>query len=119
MFAHYSILIIIISEVHVYIEVEDALKVLKTYKKGRLKSFKNRSDAIAYARTGSKQSCNNSMTTVQEQSSNFKTPTNEELISFKKLIEAGDLKAVKSIVWENPKYLISSGDTPAILQVNI
>lgn len=87
-----------------------------------MKSFKNHSDAVAYARTGYKQSFyDHSMTvaTVQEQSSNFKAPSTQELIIFKKLIEAGNLEAVKNIVWENPRYLISSGDTPAILQVNM
>lgn len=101
--------------------MQDALKVIKTYKKGRLKNFKNHSDAIAYARTGYEQSCNNSLTTAvtQEQSSNFKEPKPQKFIAFKRLIEAGDLEAVKNTVWENPRYLISSGDTPAILQVNI
>lgn len=101
--------------------MQDALKVIKMYKKGRLKNFKNRSDAIAYARTGYEHSCNHSLTiaVAQEQSSNFKEPKTEKLIAFKRLIEAGDLEAVKNTVWENPRYLISSGDTPAILQVNI
>jgi len=102
--------------------MQTALKVIKMYKKGRLKSFKNCSDAVAYAKTGYKQSSyNHSVTiaTLQEQSSNFKAPSTQELIAFKRLIEDGDLDAVKNIVWENPRYLISSGDTPAILQVNI
>ncbi|XP_011632417.1 ankyrin repeat and LEM domain-containing protein 2 isoform X2 [Pogonomyrmex barbatus] len=97
-----------------------ALKVINTYKKGRLKSFKNYSDAVAYAKTGYKQcSCNHSTTTamIQEQSNNFRAPKTQEFIAFKRLIEDGDLEAVKNIVWENPRYLISSADTPAILQM--
>ncbi|XP_018299937.1 ankyrin repeat and LEM domain-containing protein 2 isoform X2 [Mycetomoellerius zeteki] len=105
---------------HVYLEMQAALKVINTYKKGRLKSFKNRSDAVAYARTGYKQSsCNHpgTVAVAQEQSSNFKAPNTQDLIAFKRLIENGDVKAVKNIVWENPRYLISSGDKPAILQM--
>lgn len=99
-----------------------ALKVIKIHKKARLKTFKNRSDAEAYARNGQDQSIDHSIyssSVVQEKSSNFKAPEPQELVGFKKLIESGDLEAVKSIVWENPRYLISSGDTPAILHVSI
>jgi len=101
--------------------MQDALKRINMYKKGRLKSFKNYSDAVAYARTGYKQSSSNHPVTViaQEQSSNFRAPSTQDLIAFKWLIESGDVKAVKNIVWENPRYLISSGDTPALLQVNM
>ncbi|XP_039313220.1 ankyrin repeat and LEM domain-containing protein 2 isoform X4 [Solenopsis invicta] len=105
---------------HIYLEMQDALKVINTYKKGRLKSFKNYSDAVAYAKTGYKESTNNySMTvaTVKEQSSNFEAPSPQDLTAFKRLIQDGDLETVKNIVWENPRYLISSGDTPAILQI--
>jgi len=102
--------------------MQDALKVINRYKKGRLKSFKNHSDAVAYATTGYKQSSSNqpvTATVAQEQSNNFRAPSTQDLIAFKWLIENGDVKAVKNIVWENPRYLISSGDTPALLQVNM
>ncbi|KYN01665.1 PREDICTED: ankyrin repeat and LEM domain-containing protein 2 [Cyphomyrmex costatus] len=103
---------------HVYLEMQAALKVINTYKKGRLKSFKNSFDAVTYARTGYKQSSSNHpVTATVQESSNLKAPTTQELIAFKRLIENGDVKTVKNIVWENPGYLISSGDTPAILQM--
>lgn len=100
-----------------------ALKVIKIHKKARLKTFRNRLDAEAYAKSGQEQSTDSISTyptivVTQEKSSNFKAPKPQELVSFKKLIESGDLEAVKNIIWENPRYLISSGDTPAILQVN-
>ncbi|XP_036149311.1 ankyrin repeat and LEM domain-containing protein 2 isoform X2 [Monomorium pharaonis] len=100
--------------------MESALKVIKTYKKGRFKSFKNYSAAVAYAKSGYKQfSTNNYSTTatVQEQTSNFKAPSPQDLSAFKRLIESGNLEAVKNTAWENPRYLISSGDMPAILQM--
>lgn len=102
----------------------DALKVIKEHKRARLKTFKNRSDAEAYTRTGYTQSCDSHPTSttvalIQETCSNFKAPKLQELTSFKKLIESGNIDNVRSIIWANPRYLISSGDTPEILQVSI
>ncbi|XP_020300811.1 ankyrin repeat and LEM domain-containing protein 2 isoform X2 [Pseudomyrmex gracilis] len=110
-----------IENIHVYEDMSQALEVIKEHKKARVKTFKNRSDAEAYARTGEQLSLSNSfiafpVVAMQEQSSNFKTLKSQELVSFRKLIENGDLESVKRAVWENPRYLISSGDTPAILQ---
>lgn len=46
----------------------------------------------------------------------FRAPTKQELIEFRKLIEAGEYEHVKSIIWDNPRYLVSSGDTPTALK---
>ncbi|XP_030371351.1 uncharacterized protein LOC115621757 [Scaptodrosophila lebanonensis] len=46
----------------------------------------------------------------------FRAPTKHELIEFRKHIEAGNCKQVKRLVWKNPRYLISSGDTPTTLK---
>lgn len=101
----------------------DALMVIKEYKKARLKTFNNRPDAEAYSRTGQVQFSNHrstvTPTTVAQEKCNFKAPKPQEFVAFRKLIESGDLKSVRSTVWTNPRYLISSGDTPAILHVNI
>ena len=35
----------------------------------------------------------------------------------RKAIEAGDKATVLNLAWSNPRYLISSGDTPTVLQV--
>ncbi|XP_072746594.1 ankyrin repeat and LEM domain-containing protein 2 isoform X2 [Anoplolepis gracilipes] len=106
---------------HIYLEMQAALQVIQTYKKGRLKIFKNHSDAVAYVRTGYEQPCSNSTVlptpVAQEKSNNFKAPETKELQAFKRLIKNGDLELVKKTVWENPRYLISSGDTPEILQM--
>lgn len=89
-----------------------------------MKSFKTRLEAEQYAKFGPKEinGCNIKIPTItitsDEKSSSFKAPKSQELVAFRKLIESGDLDAVKKTVWDNPRYLISSGDTPAILQVS-
>lgn len=119
-----SRLVLVTENIRVYQDKGEALKVIKEFKTGRLKSFKKRSEAEEYAKTGSeKANCVNNTSVpaavpvVEEKSSNFKTPRSQELVCFRKLIKDGDLYAVKSTVWGNPRYLIGSGDTPAILQV--
>lgn len=53
---------------------------------------------------------------VAEKVSNFRGPTSQELVKFRKNIEQGKYEEVHSTVWSNPRYLISSGDTPTILK---
>ena len=111
---------------HVYADKIDALKVIKLHKNARLKSFKNRMEAENFARNGQEEPFDNQsddhviateQTVGEEKSSNFKGPKSQDLVRFRKLIESGDVEAVRSFIWENPRYLVSSGDTPAILQV--
>ncbi|XP_060830674.1 ankyrin repeat and LEM domain-containing protein 2 [Bombus pascuorum] len=109
--------------IRVYQDKAEALKVIKEFKTGRLKSFKKRSEAEEYAQTGFEKSnymnstlINATVPVVEEKSNNFKAPRSQDLICFKKLIKDGDLYAVKTTIWGNPRYLIGSGDTPAILQ---
>lgn len=53
---------------------------------------------------------------VGEKASNFRGPTSQELVKFRKNIEQGKYDEVHSTVWTNPRYMISSGDTPTILK---
>ncbi|XP_017056273.1 ankyrin repeat and LEM domain-containing protein 2 homolog [Drosophila ficusphila] len=46
----------------------------------------------------------------------FQAPTKQELAEFRRQIEGGHIDQVKRIVWKNPRYLISSGDTPTSLK---
>ncbi|XP_076628360.1 ankyrin repeat and LEM domain-containing protein 2 [Colletes latitarsis] len=110
-------------ENRIYQDKAEALKVIKEFKTGRLKSFKNLSEAEEYAKTGFEKTnyTNNStisttVPVVEEKSNNFKVPRSQDLVCFRKLIKDGNLHAVKSTMWGNPRYLIGSGDTPAILQ---
>ncbi|XP_043255816.1 ankyrin repeat and LEM domain-containing protein 2 homolog [Colletes gigas] len=110
-------------ENRIYQDKAEALKVIKEFKTGRLKSFKNLSEAEEYVKTGFEKTnyTNNStisttVPVVEEKSNNFKVPRSQDLVCFRKLIKDGNLHAVKSTMWGNPRYLIGSGDTPAILQ---
>lgn len=116
-------------DVHIYQDMAQALEVIKEHKRARVKTFKNRSDAEVYARTGEqllpRPPPSNSFTAppaivvTQEKSSNFKALKSQELVGFRKLVEKGDLESVRKAIWENPRYLVSSGDTPAIVQVKL
>lgn len=114
-------------QLHVYTDKSKALDVVKKYKKGRFKSFKTHTEAKVFAEHGNEQSFSSATETqtpvnnkksysAEEKSSNFKAPKSQDTVRFRKFIESGNLATVKQVVWENPRYLISSGDTPAILQ---
>ncbi|XP_055304367.1 ankyrin repeat and LEM domain-containing protein 2 homolog isoform X3 [Sitodiplosis mosellana] len=53
---------------------------------------------------------------VGEKTSNFRGPTSQELIKFRKMIEQGDKESAQNLIKSNPRYLVSSGDTPTILK---
>ncbi|XP_049286972.1 ankyrin repeat and LEM domain-containing protein 2 homolog [Anopheles funestus] len=46
----------------------------------------------------------------------FVAPSSQKLVAFRKLIEANNIEEVRTMVLQNPRYLISSGDTPTILK---
>lgn len=47
----------------------------------------------------------------------FKAPSPQEMVALRKSIEAGLAATVRDRVWDNPRFLVSSGNTPSILQV--
>lgn len=47
----------------------------------------------------------------------FKAPSPQDMVALRKAIEKGCINLVRDRVWDNPRYLISSGNSPAILQV--
>lgn len=98
--------------------------MVKKYKKARFKAFNYYHEAEAFAIHGCECSttdgANKSETgspLVGEKPSQFRAPKWQDLIKFRKAIEAGDLQSVYSTIWDNPRYLVSLGDTPSILQV--
>jgi hypothetical protein len=111
---------------HVYTDKSEAMKILKTYKRARFKPFKKREDAVEFAVHGSEilvvtselsENLEATNPAVGEKPSPFKGPKAQDLVQLRKVIERGDICTFKITVWENPRYLVSSGDTPAILQV--
>lgn len=114
------------TKLHIYCDKSEALKVIKKHKQARLKSFKTLEEAQEFSRNGLESVLSNPLAHAvplievsEEKSSNFKAPKPQVMVQFRKLIEKGDLQSVKTTIWENPRFLVSSGDTPAILQVSI
>lgn len=53
-----------------------------------------------------------------EKPNEFKSPRVQDLTAkLRNAVETGDEEAFKRLVWENPRYLIGSGDNPTIVQV--
>lgn len=112
---------------NVFQDKEAALKIAKKHKKSRFKAFQFYHEAVEFSCNGSEHPNNNSaidcndgdkkdITTTGEKASPFRTPRPQELIEFRNKIEQGNLISVQEMIDYNPKYLVSSGDTPSILQ---
>jgi ankyrin repeat protein len=48
--------------------------------------------------------------------SNFPAPKSQDLVKFRKEIEQNNMAKVYDLIMSNPRYLVSSGDTPSILK---
>lgn len=107
----------------VFVDKSEALKLVKKYKRARFKAFRTLKEATDFADYGAETSNNSWVTSppqepinVGEKPSPFKGPKPQDFVRLRKSIENGEFETVKKVVWENPRYLVSSGDTPAILQ---
>lgn len=116
---------------NVFQDKSEVLKAVKKYKKARFKAFNYYHEALEFAVHGSEYPNNNttldglyekqngeSAQVVGEKPCRFRAPKSQDIVKFRKAIEAGDFDYVTSCIWENPRYLISNGDTPSILQVS-
>ncbi|CAH1985203.1 unnamed protein product [Acanthoscelides obtectus] len=114
---------------YVFQDKVEALKLAKRNKKARFKAFQFYHEAAEFAMNGSECPNNNhtitglftsklseTTQTIGEKSSPFKGPKPQELVELRKAIESGNYKFVKETIWQNPRYLVSNGDTPSILQ---
>jgi hypothetical protein len=103
------------------------MKIMKKHKKARFKSFKSREAAVEFAVQGPEtlvisspglaDNVDAASGIIGEKPSPFKGPKAQDLVRLRKVIECGDIDTFTVTVWDNPRYLVSSGDTPAILQV--
>lgn len=122
----------------VYTDKKEALRAVKKYKGSRFKAFKTHAEAIGFASQSDEKSVSspfsrngsastsakepesindaNGIAPSGEKISPFRAPKSQDLVKLRKAIECGDAEFVTQTIWSNPRYLVSSGDTPAILQ---
>ncbi|XP_071087020.1 ankyrin repeat and LEM domain-containing protein 2-like [Haliotis cracherodii] len=110
---------------NVYTDKMAAFSVMKKHPGSRFKVFRNKAEAVEYARNPSYSSpivskpsngnLEHTSTGVTSEKSNFKGPKTQDLTELRRTIERGDKNQFLSMVWSNPRYLVSSGDTPVIL----
>ncbi|XP_034006763.1 ankyrin repeat and LEM domain-containing protein 2 [Trematomus bernacchii] len=124
---------------HVYTDKKDALQAVKMMKGARFNRFANREDAEKFAKgiCDYFASPNKSTPCVspakpglllskdhmevdsinRERANSFKSPRTQDLTAkLRKAVEKGDEAAFSELVWDNPRYLIGSGDNPTIVQ---
>ncbi|KAJ3604670.1 hypothetical protein NHX12_029410 [Muraenolepis orangiensis] len=118
---------------HVYTDKKDALQVVKMMKGARFKAFPSREDAEKFAKgmcdyfpsPSKSTSCGPVMakdnmevdTINRERANSFKSPRTQDLTAkLRKSVEKGDESTFNKLVWDNPRYLIGSGDNPTIVQ---
>lgn len=111
--------------------MKSAFALCKKYSKhnSRVKIFANRLDAENFMQQQRDSTTNTdelNMSTEQvtkpvtndaEKLPYSDVPTSE-LTKLYNLVEKGDEKEFERLVWTNPRYLISSGDSPTIVKVN-
>uniref|UniRef100_A0AAG5DL23 ANKLE2 third alpha/beta domain-containing protein n=1 Tax=Anopheles atroparvus TaxID=41427 RepID=A0AAG5DL23_ANOAO len=103
-----------------YNDKAEALAVLKQHKEARMKSFSSSDEAVSFylngpSETFSKTGTPTMSSPMKPPKSLFVAPTSQKLVAFRKLIEANNVSEV-SVTIQNPRYLVSSGDTPTILK---
>ncbi|KAK3877287.1 hypothetical protein Pcinc_017990 [Petrolisthes cinctipes] len=115
---------------NVYTDKSECLAALKKYRGSRFKAFRSRADALIFAQSGPVPPIHHNHqedTTSQlhpstiplmnaEKPSPFRGPKSQDLVKFRKAIEKDDMNYFIKCIEENPRYLVSGGDTPSILQ---
>ncbi|XP_041786103.1 ankyrin repeat and LEM domain-containing protein 2 homolog [Anopheles merus] len=119
-----------------YNDKAEALAALKVHKDARMKSFPSSEEAVYFylhgpadggGSTGGGGGAAAAASLVPPGSpippaerkvpkSPFIAPSSQKLVAFRKLIEANNVEEVRATIQQNPRYLISSGDTPTILK---
>lgn len=104
----------------VYTSFKETLSAIKSNKTARFKLFKSVTEAERFSVLGQEIPSTQieKPTFNVSTSNNFKSLKSDDLVAFRRLIEGGEVEKVKSAITSNPRFLISSGDTPSILHVN-
>ncbi|VDN14029.1 unnamed protein product [Dibothriocephalus latus] len=101
----------------VFSSISDANKYLKAVKGSRLKVFSSFDAANSFAMSTVAENLHEPTTAVSGEACPFPTLKQEELLKFRRLIETSQPSVIRSLVYENPLWLITNCDTPSILQV--
>ena len=110
-----------------YTSRADALRAVKNTPGARFKKFESKDAAVAFwesqkqltgheATDSSEDPASSKSSVPGEKANNYPSLKTPDLNKFRKLIESGNLQHFVDAVWSNPRYLITSGDTPEILQ---
>ncbi|KAL3878496.1 hypothetical protein ACJMK2_030840 [Sinanodonta woodiana] len=111
----------------VFIDKAEALFMAKKYSGARFKVFNTQKDAVEFSKLSAdavfpspiKTPQNNGgkqASAMSPESSLYRAPKVQEILQLKKIIESGDCRLFKEYINSNPRYLVSSGDTPVIFQ---
>jgi hypothetical protein len=102
----------------VFDDRQKALQALKQVTGSQLKKFPTREEAEACSKARPREA---GVIVIREEGAekstvaSFKSVPARELAPFRRAIEKGDITHVKELIWSNPRYLISSGDTAVVL----
>ncbi|XP_068946733.1 ankyrin repeat and LEM domain-containing protein 2 isoform X2 [Petaurus breviceps papuanus] len=128
--------------IHVYEDKKEALQAVKMIKGSRFKAFSKREDAEKFAKgicdyfPSPNKTCfplspvktgpffnqdglcsPESESVNKERANSFKSPRTQDLTArLRKAVEKGDEALFTELTWNNPRYLIGSGDNPTIVQ---
>jgi len=103
----------------VFTNFQETLSAVKSNKTARFKLFRSSTEAERFSVFGQELPVKLTETNIPNVSTGFtfKSLKSEDLVAFRRLIEGGELDKVKLAVNSNPRFLVSSGDTPSIIQV--
>ncbi|CAM9243540.1 unnamed protein product, partial [Lampetra fluviatilis] len=103
-----------------------ALQALRSLPGSRFKAFATRGEAEGFS-LGDSGGPHGALTSdppprvgamgVESPPSSYRSPRPQELVTvLRRAVEVGDLESFTRTVWDNPRYLVGSGDNPTILQ---
>lgn len=103
----------------VFTNFKETLSAVKSNKTARFKLFRSATEAERFSVFGHELPIKQTEKNIPNVSTGFtfKSLKSEDLVAFRRLIEGGELDKVKLAVNSNPRFLVSSGDTPSIIQV--
>lgn len=103
----------------VFTKLQETLSAVKSNKAARFKLFRSLTEAERFSIFGQESPVKqlDKIKPSVSTSVGFKSLKSEDLVAFRRLIEGGELDKVEEAVNSNPRFLVSSGDTPSIIQV--